>query len=256
MYSTFRKALRPLLLLATGACVLRPATPRLIYPPPYNAVYDATYRPSACASSRGPACPKLDPMSGDDGSVAQWAPSQRVTVKWSEDQNIGGFVRFSLVPSRDIYNHDRHQELAFAYSCFEQSRRDCGDCPSGNKYFFEGVLTVPSVLDSGRYVLSWVRFGSLDYSSVEIPPTPDLYSCAFVDIIEGTVKTPFQPFFTPDFTNSSTSSCVSTATAPGECASSAACVNNPFDLTVPSQFQNGRTPPPLNQIITSDSSSD
>lgn len=164
----------------------------------------------------------------------------RYEMRWTRNNHEGGFVRLSLVPVSQMYNHGAHERNAFHWSCWAINRFKCGqmdkyrDCKHDRKgEAFRDWVTIPPVFPDGDYVLGWSWYGGGEGDKGHFG---DYYDCSFVRVEGGRSQTATH---TPTFAGGS---CLATVNRLGICTREPCSPMRKVLRRVPVEFD-GRSPP-------------
>lgn len=178
-----------------------------------------------------------------------WARNQSVQVRWQKNNHNGGFVRLSLVPLEYMYDASALSRFAFYYTCWERGEYPCEGtrlCGSDmGQRAFHKVVTVPSVVPDGEYVLAFLWFGGLHWRRLR-GRFADYTSCARVTIRGGApLATSQRPIFEPGPDNISDHNevCLTSSIKPGQCTDG--CPDTLAFYSKPFPFRDGSTVPLL-----------
>lgn len=135
-----------------------------------------------------------------ENPAATWERGSRVTVHYSKNNHVGGFMRLTLVPLDEMMRTEAHEALAFHYSCWsselyycdnKEQHRDCGY--DRDNLAYKTTITVPTIYPDGVYVLGWSWYGGGeghgDYG--------DYYDCSYVRIQGGPLTDTYHAMFVP-----------------------------------------------------------
>lgn len=204
-----------------------------------------------------------------DNPAAVYKRGQKVAIKYQRNNHgPGGFNRFTLVPPGKMMDKATHTRNAFHYSCWganpvqasgaELGKDKYGYSTVGNdgeehnypKGYYKTIITIPSVIPDGKYVLGWVWHGGVGggvKGNSPQEPSPygyfaDYWSCSYVEIRGGA---PLQREYTPKFDNDmkqySNEGCMSANDAPGVCSWEPCEVRGKYQK--PRPFKNGSPKP-------------
>lgn len=130
-----------------------------------------------------------------------WKRGEPVDIKWVRNNHHGGFVRFSIVPLKMVYDEIAHKRFAFYYGCWEQGlflcgkNKKCGTDQHGMG--FQRKISVPDVIPDGIYIFTFMWFGGLHYKRKN-GRFSHYTSCSLIRIKGGvTLKKQFQKQFEP-----------------------------------------------------------
>lgn len=171
---------------------------------PYPISHDNACRMGSKRNCPGP-CPRKDlreDMTPNNPSVTVQRGSH-LAVNIMANNHLGGFSRWTLVHVRDMYNHNRHRQNAFLFSCTDANLSSCSvrfrkrDCrfDRGNKYF-RHVVQIPKIYPDGVYVLGWVWYGG----GKRYGAFGDYYDCMYIRVQGGPKESSYRPQFSPGHT--------------------------------------------------------
>lgn len=177
-----------------------------------------------------------------------YARGQNVTMIWTRNNHVGGFVRFALVPEYQRMNRTAHSIMAFRYACYESDKhlcrlnttleRRCGT----DDYLYRTTVTIPTALPDGKYVLGFTWFGGL---SMKTSYFSDYWSCSDVHIKGGPFTQTYKPQFIPGKNvpgvSANNPSCPSAVNAMGLCTREP-CLGIKGKLMRPANFMGGKPP--------------
>lgn len=226
----------------------------LVNPRPYNPI---DCNPPDCFK----ACPPIWKMGPAAARNSPQKPSkiykrgQWIDLSWHRNNHFGGFVRFSLVPVKFMFNHWWHAKMAFHWACFESNQFFCGNhggtvwhrCGTDSYGLAYRTFTkIPEVFPDGDYVLAMAWTGGLHFE-LERAQFRDYYSCSFVKIQGGPTTWRYRPTFRPGWSRYAAlrrrgNVCMSTSQWVHQCAGNE-CADHPVRITPPGPFMYNSTPP-------------
>ncbi|TMW61438.1 hypothetical protein Poli38472_012629 [Pythium oligandrum] len=97
------------------------------------------------------------------GKVTEFKAGEEITVEWTRNNHLGGFIRYSMVPKGQD-NKANFDKSTFFYTCRESNctlkqckDKWCGDDPGSKDYEIKcsSKVKLPDYLQAGDYVLQW-----------------------------------------------------------------------------------------------------
>lgn len=160
-------------------------------------------------------------------------------------------------------NKEIHKRNAFHFSCWganpvaaassELGSDDKGFTFIGSdgqqhpfkKGYYVSDIRIPTVVPDGKYVLGWVWYGGTGGSitgDVQQEPVPygyfsDYWSCSYVEIRGGPMKSSYKPLFVNDMWKYSGEGCMSANDRPGVCTYEPC--HTPGVYQMPAEFKGG-----------------
>ncbi|TMW61431.1 hypothetical protein Poli38472_012622 [Pythium oligandrum] len=104
------------------------------------------------------ACDRSQP-----GKVTEFKAGEEITVEWTRNNHLGGFIRYSMVP-RNQANKAAFDKGTFFYTCRETNctlkqckDKWCGDDAGSKDHQIKcsSKVKLPDYLEAGDYVLQW-----------------------------------------------------------------------------------------------------
>lgn len=205
-------------------------------------------------------------------TAATYQRGQEVSIASTRNNHApGGFVRLTLVPLDKMTSKEEHAKYAFHYACWgagvtvateEEKEKDAkgydmvqadGDQHDLPKAYYTNLVTIPTHVPDGKYILGWIWYGGLGSNPDNLrndassPPGTRGYmglywSCSWVEIKGGPMTESYTPVFVNDLSQFSEDGC------PASVNTVQGCIYEPCGLDIdakfmkPAEFENG--PPP------------
>lgn len=200
---------------------------------------------------RGPCISKTSWQYDTKHVRTKYRRGQVVSMVWTRNNHVGGFVRFTLVPEKDRMNATAHALFSFRHACFEadghqctldtSKERRCGT----DKILYRADVQIPTIFPDGKYVLGWSWYGGLAGGKSYFS---DYRSCSNVQISGGPLTDSYKPVFKPGKrvpgNNPKNPTCNSSVNRIGVCAKEP-CLNIQGRRMKPAAFGNGNNASPI-----------
>lgn len=181
-------------------------------------------------------------------TAATYQRGQEVSIASSRNNHApGGYIRLTLVPLDKMMSKEEHAKFAFHYSCWgsgvtvateaENTRNEKGfsftdadgDAHDLPKAYYTSMVTIPTHVPDGKYVLGWAWYGGLGSSPDELtndassPPGRFGYMglywlCSWVEIKGGPMTDSYTPVFVNDLPQFSDEGCPASVNTVEGCA--------------------------------------
>lgn len=199
-------------------------------------------------------CPRERFRPGQDANnpLVKVRRGDTLVVRTRKNNHSGGFLRWSMVNLKDMYDFRSHAQEAFLYECNDKNPRKCSPenarkiCgPDENRIHYKHEIKIPTVYPDGNYTMGMAWYGGMTGPAIA-GAFGDYYDCMYIHIQGGPTKDQYKPRFLGESMYGNGTHCKSTVDRLG------ICTDEPCEagklkgkLSKPFEFKSGRVPKSL-----------